>query len=228
MATTYLNRIGNQVLSRVSTIKGLSTITDHSQLIRCFSSLRLSSQSSSYSNTADRGDRNGLLVASCPAIQIQCSRNLIERPRPPEDAPPRTSFSKSVKYQVPKPKFAENWKHMKSDQMKKHQRIKWRKKWAHRLRQTRLLRNIQKEKTFRSEILGRVLEAEKFNAEKYVQDVFQTIDTAPPDKKEKDDQHLINVYKLIAKYRSDTHLVRPYFDDPVPRKYQDQKLFKSK
>lgn len=225
MAANYFNRISTQVVSRVSTIKGLSAINDHSQLIRCFSSMSLSSQSSG-NKIASPVDRNGLLSGSYPATQIQCNRNLIERPRSPEDAPPRVSFPKSVKYQVPKQKFAENWKHMKSDQMKKHQRIKWRKKWAHRIKQTRLLRNVQKEKAFRSEILGRVLDAEKFNAEKYVKDIFQTIDIAPKGK-QNNEQTLIDVYKLILKYRSDTQIVKPYFDDPVPKKYQDQKLFKS-
>ncbi|RWS06013.1 hypothetical protein B4U79_12652 [Dinothrombium tinctorium] len=98
--------------------------------------------------------------------------------------------------------------------MKKHQLRKFRKRMLALIRRVRLQREIKKEKLFRAELLTKIKEAENFDAEKYVNNIFKTIDSKPKEmsKRERFEQTL----DLIRKYRSNTHLVKPKYEDPVP------------
>lgn len=162
-----------------------------------------------------RNDRLLFLTNKIARLSIRTISNI------DDDQPPRMFIPKRVKYQLPRIIYgSKNWRRIKRHQMKKHQKTKWRKKFAAFIRQLSLRRNIRKEKAFRAEILGKVREAEEFDPEKYVKDIFTTIDSAPKIET-RSDADLIKVFKLIRKYRSDTHLVSDIFDDPVPRKYSD-------
>lgn len=95
--------------------------------------------------------------------------------------------------------------------MKKHQRLKWRKKNLAMIKRRLLERNIAKEKNFRAELLAQVREAENFNAEEYVSKILRTIDNVP--KAETPQEKYQRYRDLIRKNRTQTNLVMPKFDD---------------
>lgn len=174
-------------------------------------------------NVGPKNGRKYLLQSLIVGVNRLSIRGITNRD---DDLPPREYLPKTIKYQIPRIYYgSKNFLRIKKHQMKVHQRKKWRKRFASYIRQLKLRRNIKKEKNFRAEILGKIREAENFDPDDYVRNVFSTIDSAP-EKEQHDEAHLIKAFKLIAKYRSDTHLTSPYFDDPVPKKYTN--VFKAK
>lgn len=129
-------------------------------------------------------------------------------------------ISKKDKYgSTPPFNYRNTIMHIRHRKIKKHHRLKWIKKNLAAIKYTRLRRNIDKEKAFRAEIFAAVKEAENFSAEKYVDDVLNSIDKAPKPISKED--NLRNTIRLIRKYRSDTDLVTPEFDDPVEPVHQN-------
>lgn len=120
-----------------------------------------------------------------------------------------------------KEKLADYYKHkhkrfthllwVRHRKMKKHQRLKWRKKNLAMIKRRLLERNIAKEKHFRAELLAQVREAENFNAEEYVAKILRTIDNVP--KAETPQEKYQRYRDLIRKNRTQTNLVMPKFDD---------------
>nr|XP_027196607.1 uncharacterized protein LOC113791080 [Dermatophagoides pteronyssinus] len=94
--------------------------------------------------------------------------------------------------------------------MKKHQRIKWRKKNLAMIKRRILERNIAKEKQFRAEILAQIKEAEEFDPRAYVQNILYTIDNVP--QAETPQQKYERYLDLIRKNRQQTNLVMPKFE----------------
>lgn len=95
--------------------------------------------------------------------------------------------------------------------MKKHQRIKWRKKNLAMIKRRLLERNISKEKLFRAELLAQIREAENFNPQAYVDNILRTIDNVP--KPETPQQKYQRYQDLIRKNRTQTNLIFPKFED---------------
>ncbi|CAG2166169.1 unnamed protein product [Oppiella nova] len=95
--------------------------------------------------------------------------------------------------------------------MSKHKRKKWRRKMLAFLKKKYLRRNIKKEKTFRAELLAQIKEAEEFDAEKYVQNILQTIDSMPQE--DTREQKIEKIKDLIRKNRKETNLIPPKFLD---------------
>lgn len=95
--------------------------------------------------------------------------------------------------------------------MKKHQRIKWRKKYLSKIKRILLERNIAKEKQFRAELLAQIKEAEEFDPRVYVENILNTIDNVPKPKTRKE---IVEGYKdLIRKNRSQTNVILPKFEN---------------
>ncbi|RWS27741.1 hypothetical protein B4U80_03896 [Leptotrombidium deliense] len=98
--------------------------------------------------------------------------------------------------------------------MKKHKLRKWRKKHLALIRKVTLRREIKKEKLFRAELLAKIREAENFDAEAYVNNIFRVIDSKP---KELTKWERIERFRdLVRQHRANTNLVKPKFEDPVP------------
>lgn len=94
--------------------------------------------------------------------------------------------------------------------MKKHQRLKWRKKNLSRIKRILLERNIAKEKQFRAELLAQIKEAEDFDPRAYVENILNTIDNVPKPKTRKE---IVEGYKdLIRKNRTQTNVILPRFE----------------
>ncbi|XP_053208178.1 uncharacterized protein LOC128392217 [Panonychus citri] len=123
-------------------------------------------------------------------------------------------ISKKDKYgSIPDFNYSNTIMHIRHRKIKKHHRIKWIKNNLSAIKYTRLRRNIQKEKLFRAEIFAAVKEAEDFDAEKYVDGILNAIDKAPkPADKE---EGLRKTIALMRKYRAETDLITPEFEDPV-------------
>lgn len=95
--------------------------------------------------------------------------------------------------------------------MKKHQRIKWRKKNLARIKRKNLEKNIRNEKIFRAELLAQIQEAENFDPQAYVKNILYTIDNVP--KAETPQQKYERYMNLIRKNRTQTNLTMPKFED---------------
>lgn len=140
----------------------------------------------------------------------------------------QSGLGKQQNYELPtadgqaKEKLADYYKHrdpkrfthllwVRHRKMKKHQRLKWRKKNLAMIKRRLLERNIAKEKNFRAELLAQVREAENFNAEEYVARILHTVDNVP--KAETLQQKYERYQDLRRKNRTQTNLVFPKFED---------------
>ena len=112
-----------------------------------------------------------------------------------------------------KPPRTWNMLRVKHHQMKLHQRKKWRRKYRVLIAKMELRKSVKKEKLFRAELLAQIKGAEQFDAEKYVNNMLETIDKMP--REETIPERANRLRDLKLKYRTQTVLVPPKFDDPV-------------
>lgn len=117
-----------------------------------------------------------------------------------------------------KTRFSMHLIRVKRRKLKKHMLRKWRKKFMSSILNRAKTREIRKEKNFRAELLAEIRKAENFNAEKYVDGVLRTIERVPKE----DEQPLKRVFDMIRKYRFEQSMVKPDFDDPVPKDLFDK------
>lgn len=129
---------------------------------------------------------------------------------------PNTSESRNIEkladyYKHKDPKRFSHLLWVRHRAMKKHQRIKWRKKNLAMIKRRLLERNIKKEKQFRAELLAQIREAENFDPKMYVENILKTIDNVP--KRETPQEKLERYRDLIRKNRTQTNLISPKFED---------------
>lgn len=91
--------------------------------------------------------------------------------------------------------------------MKKHKRIKWRRKNLAAIKRRCLEKNIAKEKLFRAELLAQIKEAEEFDPKAYVDNILSTIDNVP--KIETPKEKLERYRDMIRKNRTQTNFIYP-------------------
>jgi hypothetical protein len=123
-------------------------------------------------------------------------------------------LSRLKRIKRPKEKFSMTLLHIRHRKMKKHQYKKFIKKYLSLIKKVRMKRNIKKEKAFRVEILAKIKEAEDFDPQKYIEHVLGTIENAPKPMTSK--ERLEYALDQIRLHRSENHMVKPKFADPVP------------
>lgn len=96
---------------------------------------------------------------------------------------------------------------IRKQKMKKHHKIKWRKKFKSFLESQRLYREIVKEKAFRVELLSMIREAENFDPKQYVLDRIAEQDEKSKVKSK--EERFEEIKELIRQNRKETFYVKP-------------------
>lgn len=96
---------------------------------------------------------------------------------------------------------------VRRQKMKKHQRIKWRKKFKSLVAKQRLKREIAKEKNFRVELLSMIRQAEQFDPKEYALRKLSEVYNKP--KELTKEEKLENLKELIRKNRYQVDYIKP-------------------
>lgn len=96
---------------------------------------------------------------------------------------------------------------IRKQKMKKHRRMKWRKKYKCLLAKHRLKREISKEKTFRVELLTMIKRAEQFNPQEYALAKIREINSRP--KELTREERLEELKELIRVNRYQVTYIKP-------------------
>lgn len=153
---------------------------------------------------------NELIVPSFEKLKINGSVEKMD----PESVVKHECLSKLKRIKRPRERFSMTLLHIRHRKMKKHKLLKFRKRYLSLIKKVRMKRNIKKEKAFRVEILAKIKEAENFDPKQYIENMLNTIQNAPkPMTKEERLEHALNLIKI---HRSENHMFKPRFADPVP------------